>query len=93
MSVSEDLIVISDRSSSLFLISLSKCLEPDLGLVIPSSSPLMASLVSRVLHTYTSGGDILDIKAGAVTIVFGVNMHGRDQVEGRVIIQVRTLLF
>ena len=63
MSVSEDLIVISDRSSSVFLISLAKCLEPGLGLVIPSSSPLMASLVTRVLHTYTSGGDILDIRA------------------------------
>ena len=89
MSVSDDLIVISDRSSSIFLISLARCLEPGLSLVIPSSSPLMVSLVSRVLHTYTSGGDILDIRAGVVTIVFGVNMHGRDQVEGRVIIQVR----
>ena len=67
MSVSEDLIVISDRSSSVFLISLSRCLDPGLGLVIPSSSPLMASLVTRVLHTYTSGGDILDIRDSVVT--------------------------
>ena len=88
MSVSEDLIVISDRSSSMFLVSLSACLEPALPLLIPSTSPLMAGLVARVLHTYTSGGDILDITAGAATIVFGVNMHGRDRVEGRVIIQV-----
>ena len=62
MSVSDDLIVISDKSSSVFLISLTKCLEPGLSLVIPSSSPLMVSLVARVLHTYTSGGDILDIR-------------------------------
>ena len=62
MSVSDDLIVISDKSSSVFLLSLTKCLEPGLSLVIPSSSPLMFRLVSRVLHTYTSGGDILDIR-------------------------------
>ena len=33
------------------------------------------------------------LRAGAVTIMFGVNMHGRDQVEGRVIIQVRINFF
>ena len=62
MSVSDDLIVISDKSSSVFLLSLTKLLEPGLSLVIPSSSPLMVSLVARVLHTYTSGGDIFDIR-------------------------------
>ena len=36
-----------------------------------------------------SGGDILALRVGHLaSLVFGVNMHGRDRVEGRIIVQV-----
>ena len=40
-----------------------------------------------------SGGDILALRVGHLaSLVFGVNMHGRDRVEGRIIVQVEIII-
>ena len=87
MSVTDELIAISDRSNSILLLSLPAALDPSLPTTIQSNSSAMNSIALRALHTYTSGGEIIDVAAGVTCLVFGVNMHGRTKIEGRVIVQ------
>ena len=56
--------------------------------VIPSSSPEMLRLALRALHTYASGGEIVGLELELTGLVFGMNAHGREVIEGRIVIQV-----
>ena len=51
----------------------------------------MKRLALRALHTYASGGEIVGLDLGLTGIVFGMNAHGREVVEGRAVMQVREL--
>jgi hypothetical protein len=48
----------------------------------------MLMLALRALHTYSSGGDIVGVEVELTGLVFGMNAHGREVVEGRVVMQV-----
>merc|ERR1719188_570563 len=87
MSVTEKLLVISDRSNSIIILDLASCLFPDLPSIISSNSSHMSRIAMRALHTYSSGAEILGLQAGITGIIFGANMHGRNTVEGRIVIQ------
>ena len=63
ISVTEELVVVKDRSNSILLLSFPDCLRPDLPPVLHTNSPLLPGLVLRHLQTYASGGEILDITA------------------------------
>ena len=78
MSVTDQHITISDRSNSIFILSLNSCLSSELPVTIPSTSIHMSGLAVRGLHTYCSGGEIIGIHAGLTCLVFGVNMHVRS---------------
>ena len=56
--------------------------------MIPSSSPEMLRLALRALHTYASGGEIVGLELELTGLVFGMNAHGREVIEGRIVIQV-----
>ena len=60
----------------------------DIFQIIQSSSPMMGRLALRALHTYASGGEIVGLDLGLTGIVFGMNAHGREVVEGRAVMQV-----
>ena len=49
----------------------------------------MLRLALRALHTYSSGGDIVGVEVELTGLVFGMNAHGREVVEGRVVMQVQ----
>jgi hypothetical protein len=51
-------------------------------------SPEMVKLAVRALHTYSSGGEIVGVDVEMTGPVFGMNAHGREVVEGRVVMQV-----
>ena len=54
--------------------------------IIQSSSPEMLRLAERSLHTYSS--EIVGVEVVLTVLVFGMNAHGREVVEGRVVMQV-----
>ena len=63
LSVTEALLVIKDRSNSIYVLSLPDCTAPQLPSLLQTNSPQLPSLVLRNLQTYASGGDILNVKA------------------------------
>ena len=48
----------------------------------------MGKLALRALHTYASGGEIVGLQVELTGLVFGMNAHGTEMVEGRVVMQV-----
>ena len=48
----------------------------------------MLRLALRALLTYSSGGKIVGVEVELTGLVFGMNAHGREVVEGRVVMQV-----
>ena len=63
VSVTQTLLVIKDRSNSIYLLSLQECVAADLPAVLQTNSPHLPGLVLRNLQTYASGGEILNVKA------------------------------
>merc|ERR1719206_95470 len=87
MAVDQRLLVITDKANVIIVFCLQSCLSQDLPLIIQSSSPMMGRLALRALHTYASGGEIVGLDLGLTGIVFGMNAHGREVVEGRAVMQ------
>ena len=48
----------------------------------------MLRLALRALDTYASGGEIVGLELELTGLVFGMNAHGREVIEGRIVMQV-----